>query len=172
MTALKHRTLLSLAVFAAVAASAPALAAPALNSTDRTFLKDVTASNQKEIDISNAAVRQASSPKVKAFAHTMVRDHTNLSEAMSKLNDGSVPAPASPDAPDADLAAMSGADFDKAYRDKMVGDHDATVAKLVATASDSQFSASVRATAKKALPTIRHHDAMAKALDQSLASSH
>jgi putative membrane protein len=164
-------SLLTRAIFTSLlAVGTPAVYAhAALTADDRTFLADATASNQKEIDVSNLAVRQASSAKVKTFARGMVRDHTKMAADLAKLNDGSVSAAPPTDAPDADLAGKSGHDFDKAYMDKMVADHDATVAKFTATAHGKGFSAPVRNAAKKALPTIRHHDAMAKTLASSIS---
>ena len=162
MTHATRWTLIALMLSAAMHASA----AP-LNADDKTFLADASVSNQKEIDVSKYATEHATSAKVKSFAQTMVRDHTKLGAEMAKLNDGSV-SPPPPGSPPSDLTSKSGADFDKAYIDQMVSDHDATVAKFQATASGKQYSAPVRAAANKALPTIRHHDAMAKTLAGSL----
>lgn len=148
--------------------AATSQAAPPLTVDDRVFLTEAGTANQKEIDLSAFAQSHAHSEAVKSFAETMVRDHTRLGADLAKLSDGTVTVPAANSTPDPDLAGKSGDDFDKAYMGMMVSDHDATVVKFQATVNGGRYSAAIRAAAKDALPTVRHHDAMAKSLMASL----
>nr|WP_246229545.1 DUF4142 domain-containing protein [Mucilaginibacter humi] len=56
----------------------------------------------------------------------------------------------------ADLSAKKGADFDKAYVDKMVSDHKSTV-DLFESESKNSKDADLKGFADKTLPTIKAH---------------
>jgi putative membrane protein len=153
----------------AASANAATTAAPAaLTPSDRIFLADAMASSQKEIDASNFIAKQTASPKVRQFAQTMVRDHTQLLAQLQKIAGPTMPPPAPNNDPNPNLAYLKGAEQDKAYMDLMVNDHDVAVGKFLVTSDGPQHGAAVRDLAKKALPTVRKHDEMAKTLDRSL----
>jgi putative membrane protein len=132
------------------------------NALDNSFLTEATTANQKEITLSKQALTQASSADVKNFANKMISDHTKLAQSMKHLDPSITP---SADTDPAGLGNTSGTDFDKTYMDTMVADHDKVVSRFESVASDSQYSADVRSAAKNALPTLKHHAAMAKTLD-------
>lgn len=60
-----------------------------------------------------------------------------------------------------------GADFDKAYAEQMVKDHDKTVA-LFEDAAKNAVDADLKAFANKTLPTLKAHQAHAKAINDKL----
>jgi putative membrane protein len=55
---------------------------------------------------------------------------------------------------------LSGAEFDKAYMQHMVGDHEKAVA-LFQTAANSAQDADIKAYATKTLPTLQEHARLA-----------
>jgi putative membrane protein len=146
--------------------AAPLALGADLTAADRTFLSDAGTANQKEIDVSRMAQQQASSSAVKSFAATMVRDHTKLGASM-KAKFGEAVNPTS-SSPPSELSGKTGKDFDKAYMDLMVADHGAVQDKFQQAATGSDYSAAVHKAAAGALPTIKHHAAMAKTLDAKL----
>jgi len=164
MNTIRFRAMLPLAGLVAAAALH---AAPAdLTAADRSFLADAAKGNQMEIDLGKLAQQQASSRDVKSFAATMVRDHTRLGATMKAKFGDAVDAASSPTPPE--LTGKSGHDFDKAYMDLMVSDHEKDIAKFEQAASGADHGASVHKAAKDALPTLRRHGAMAKTVDGKL----
>jgi len=151
----------------AVSAVPLAWSAPAeLTSSDRSFLSDAATANQKEIDVSKMAEQQAGSSTVKSFATKMVRDHTKLGASMKASFGDAVSAASS--TPPAELSGKTGKDFDKAYMDLMVSDHAAVQEKFEQAANGADYSKAVHKAAARALPTIKHHAAMARSIDAKL----
>lgn len=149
-----------------------ALASP-LSSADKDFLTQAGQSNQTEINLSKEALKDASSPQVKSFARTMIHDHTKLGANMKVIDPAAVEAgvnTANADTSDP-FAGKTGKDFDQAYMDKMVSDHNDVADTFQKVASDASYNARIRSAVRKALPTVKHHDAMAKTLDDKLAKS-
>jgi predicted outer membrane protein len=60
---------------------------------------------------------------------------------------------------------MDGASFDRAYMDEMVAAHEKALATMEIQASSGRETASI---ASEAVPTVRHHLEMARALDARL----
>jgi putative membrane protein len=68
------------------------------------------------------------------------------------------------------LEDKSGADFDKAYMDMMVKDHEKDVKEFEEASKDAEDS-DLKAWAAKTLPTLQHHLEMAKDTKSKLAKS-
>lgn len=62
------------------------------------------------------------------------------------------------------LAGRKGADFDRAFAEQMVTDHQKVIADCTAASKDMTLSAPVRAFASAGLPTLREHLAKAQSL--------
>jgi putative membrane protein len=157
--------LIKASLFVLALATAPLALATTVNLTaaDRSFLSDAATANQKEIDVSKMAQQQASSSAVKSFAGTMVRDHTKLGVSMkATFGDAVTPAPSEPPS---ELSGKTGKDFDKAYMDLMVSDHAAVQDKFEQASKSADYSKAVHKAAAHALPTLKHHAAMAKSID-------
>ena len=95
---------------------------------DKQFLQKASQGDANEIKLSQLAERKASTPDVRAFAKTMVVQHTQLEKSMRPYSDqwGLTPAAGL----DADhqkeydkLSKLSGKAFDKEYIDAMDKDH-------------------------------------------------
>ena len=132
---------------------------------DNSWLIQAAEANLAEIETGRLAESKASNSEVKQFGQHMVDDHSKANTELSDLahkkgltlptRAGEMHTKAA-----ADLADLSGADFDRKYMDMMVTDHEKAVALF-----DSHTDASdgdVKAFAEKMLPTLKHHLQMAK----------
>jgi putative membrane protein len=128
---------------------------------DAKFAVDAANGGMTEIELSKLALDKATNTKVKEFANMMVMDHSKAGDelkAIAATKNITLPATVNEDSKKAltDLAALKGADFDKAYVDKMVADHKATV-DLFESESKNSKDADLKAFADKTLPTIKGH---------------
>ncbi|WP_443478390.1 DUF4142 domain-containing protein [Novosphingobium aerophilum] len=144
-------------------------AAPA-QSPAQAFANLAAASDMFEIETSKLAAENAQSGKVKAFAEQMIKAHTDstrkLTEAAEAATPPITPAPSLTAAQRtqlADLEAMTGAAFDKAYAKAQVSAHQATLDALNGYAAGGD-QASLKTFAKDVVPTVTAHLNMAKGL--------
>jgi len=106
------------------------------SSADRDFISHQLADGQAEIELGKMAQQKAASPDVKRFGAMMVADHTKAGAQLKKIAaDYNVqPDPSSNDDKHKDLmdklSKLSGRDFDRAYMDAMVDDHQDAVGDL------------------------------------------
>lgn len=148
-------------------AQSNAAAAPA-SGGDAQFVTSASAANATEIIASRLAQTQAKSPKIKAFASTMIQDHTAANDKLRTLAQkngfalaGTAMVEQQPDL--AKLQSLNGNDFDKAYAAMMNKDHQDAVA-LFTSESSTGANADLKSFAAQMLPALQHHLAMAKAL--------
>ena len=128
---------------------------------DAKFAVDAANGGMTEIQLSQLATIKTVNDKVKAFATMMVMDHSKAGgelKAIAMTKNITLPDSVNADSKKAigDLSKKSGADFDKAYVDKMVADHKATV-DMFESASKSLKDADLKAFVDKTLPTIKGH---------------
>ena len=128
---------------------------------DAKFAVDAANGGMTEIQLSQLAATKAVNSKIKEFADMMVMDHTKAGgelKAVAMTKNITLPDSVNADSKKAiaDLSAKSGADFDKAYVDKMVADHKATV-DMFESASKSLKDPDLKAFVDKTLPTIKGH---------------
>jgi putative membrane protein len=168
----------------------------AVAAADEAFIKRAAEGGMKEVQVGQLAQARASDSNVKAFAERMVKDHGASNEELMSLAktkgvtlpppvkmttdatrnpDPSVPGAAEPGARGTSgasnpLAALTGAEFDRAYMNQMVGDHEKTV-QLFEQESTSGQDAEVKAWAAKKLPTVREHLTQARSIRDRLAAS-
>ena len=137
--------------------------------TDAGFYKNATGANVSEIELSQLALKQASSAKVKQFAQHMVDDHTKANEKLEGLRNGdkgysTTTDPAPDDQKDLNaLKMLNGKDFDREYAKVMVAGHEKAVA-IYEVEAEKGSNPDMKAFAKQTLPTIKQHLKMAKAL--------
>lgn len=144
----------------------------AVTADDAKFATDAANAGLAEVAIGQLASEKATNAKVKDFAKMMVTDHTKANDelaAIAKTKNITLPS-----APDEDhqkkkteLAAKSGAEFDKAYVDAMVSGHK-KVESLFEDASKNCKDADLKAFAVKTLPVIQHHLAEIEAIQKGL----
>jgi putative membrane protein len=132
--------------------------------TEEDFWNKAAEGGMAEVELSKAAQTKAQSADVKKFAQTMITDHTKANNELKALaTKMNITLPAELNSTHKStmdkLNSLSGADFDKAYVDAMVKDHNDAV-NLFQAESDGGTTADVKAFAAKTLPTLKSHQAM------------
>lgn len=133
-----------------------------LSPVDRTFVTKASGAGLYEVEISKIAVERAQDPALKSFAQQMVKDHTAANEELKKFAASKgVPVateiPAEKQAVVKKLSGLSGADFDKAYREQVgLRDHKEDIA-LFERQTKNGHSPDLKAWAAKTLPTLKSH---------------
>jgi putative membrane protein len=147
----------------------------AVNEDDSKFLVFAADAGMTEIQAAELAKNQKLSDKTNAFADDMIKDHTaaaNDVKALASTKNVTLPAAISDDHQKAikDLTEKKGTDFEKAYVNMMVDDHQKVVDKFK-DASDKCKDPDVKALAAKLLPTLEGHLDHAKALKEGMKKS-
>ncbi|MDP9646955.1 DUF4142 domain-containing protein [Paraburkholderia caledonica] len=156
----------------ATAASAQTAPAPAaadagrLHAADQTFIADGTKAVATQRDAARIATSRSTDRDVKAFAERVSTDNAKISDALRAASPRGVDVPKN-DPDTAVLASINnlrGAEFDKAYIEQvaLAGEQKALSAfqAEIASGRDPQL----KDAAKKALPTVQEHYAMAQEL--------
>jgi putative membrane protein len=119
-----------------------------------------------EVEAADLALSKTTNADVKALAEMMKKDHSTANtelKALAATKKITLPDSLSEDKMDKieKLREKSGADFDKAYVDMMVDDHDKDI-QLFNKESMDGTEQDIRNWAAQKLPTLRHHYDMAK----------
>jgi putative membrane protein len=137
-----------------------------MTNEDKEFVTKAGMGGLAEVQMGNLALQKASNADVKAFAQRMVTDHSKANAELAEFATAKGLALATE--LDADhkaaadhLSSLSGADFDKAYMQHMVEDHEKDVAEFD-KASTSAADTDLKAWAGKTLPTLKEHLEQAK----------
>jgi putative membrane protein len=128
---------------------------------DVDFLAAASTAGLNEIGLSKLAQTKATSPEVRKFAAMMVSDHTKAGEELNTVGKKKDVKPATEmDSAHKSimqkLQGLSGADFDKAYVDAMIDDHEDAV-DLFRSQANSGKDPEIKALAAKTLPTLEGH---------------
>lgn len=135
---------------------------------DTDFYAQALDSGRKEVAAATLATTTASDAGVKSFADMLVKDHTAMNQKVAAAAGQSDAAAPAPDASaTADLQGKSGADFDRAFVDRMVADHQAAVA-LFENASRNASTDQAKSLAQDGLPKLRAHLQTAQDLQAKL----
>jgi putative membrane protein len=139
--------------------------------TDTEFYQQAMDGNRKEIAAATMGQAQAQDASVKDYAQMLVTDHTAMGQKLAEAAGMAVAATPAPDATaTADLQGQSGADFDRAFIDKMVMDHQKTIA-MFENASQNASTDAAKSLAQDALPKLREHLQRAQELQQQLGGA-
>jgi len=147
--------------------AAPAPSAKS-NAPDAFFVQEASASGLAEVNLGKLGANQGQSSAVKTFGQQMVDDHTKANEELKTIASGksievsAMPPPDSAKAAVA-MAKLSGNEFDSAFKQRMVKDHEKAV-KLFSKESSSGKDPELKAFATKTLPTLQHHLELARQL--------
>lgn len=157
-------------------ASTGAAATGGAVTTPASILSQLYLANTMEIQLSKLATKKAVSPKVKQVAAKLVSDHTGnreQAEALAqKLNISLTPPATATDsaALPPDLQDKSGAEFDKAFVQHEIHEHQTNIDKiqnqLLPAAQDDQ----IKAYLQKTLPEMQRHLASLQAVQKQLGS--
>jgi putative membrane protein len=125
------------------------------------FYSHVAIGGMAEVELGRMASTKAANADVKKFAEMMVTDHSKANEELKALaTKKNITLPTSLDsmhqATMQKLQGMSGADFDRAYVDEMVKDHEEDV-QMFEKKSGDDSDPDAKAFAAKTLPTLRKH---------------
>lgn len=139
---------------------------------DTEFMMEAAAGGMAEVELGRLAVTKAQSPEVKNFAQKMVDDHSKANEELKALAARkNLSLPTRLDEKHQDLMeklnGLSGAEFDRAYVEAMVDDHQKTV-ELFKNETEDGEDADVKAWASKTLPTLQAHLEMIKGIEAKM----
>lgn len=142
----------------------------ATTSPAQDFANAAAASDAFEIETSKLAASKAQSAKVKSFAQSMTKAHTDSTAKLKAAAAAAAPAitpnPALSASQQQALSALnskSGAEFDAAYAKAQADAHQVTLDTLKAYAAAGEV-ASLKAFATELVPVVTAHLNMAKAL--------
>jgi putative membrane protein len=166
---------------AARASTDSAAAAPGAEAvTPTVILSQLYAANTTEIQVSKLAARKAASPAVKRLAAKLAADHAKNREEeqalAQKLNISLTPAtgggasPADSTALPSDLQGKTGRDFDKAFVDHEIKDHEDNIQKIQTQLLPAASNPEVKAYLQKTLTAMQGHLASLKQVQQQLGS--
>jgi len=144
-------------------------------SGDQQFITEAAQDNQVEIQVGKLAAQKASDPAVKRFAQKLADDHTKANQQLQSLPGAdqvlqSVSLPEDKRQAIDQLSGLSGKEFDRAFIDQMVQDHEKAVSRFQEVAS-SATDPQVKQFASQLLPTLQRHLEQAKALQSRLSGS-
>lgn len=133
---------------------------------DQQFMIKADQGGHNEIGLSQLALEKGVTGDTKTFADKMIADHTKAGNELKAIaQQKGVTLTGEMDAEHKSLrdamSKMSGKQFEQAYMDQMVKDHEQTVA-LLENEIDGGKDADVKAWAQKTLPVVQQHDVMAK----------
>jgi putative membrane protein len=142
---------------------------------DRDFATKAAQGGLIEVRLGELAQQQAKSTEVKDFGQRMVEDHGQANDKLKQIAEPKgieLPQDLSEDAQatQKELQGKSGAEFDEAYMDEMVRDHEDDVAAFedyVENAKDPEL----RSFAEEILPTLKEHLDQAKQTQEHVAAT-
>jgi putative membrane protein len=137
---------------------------------DATFVQKAGEGGMAEVELSKLAEKSASSPAVRRFAAKMVQDHgANNKELLTIAAHENIAPPKDLDDEHAALrdrlAAMKGADFDRAYLDAMRDDHQ-KMDELLKSSQATVSTEELRTFIKRTTPVVEAHLRMAQSLKE------
>ena len=140
---------------------------------DRNWVQQQLADGDAEVKLGRLAQERGASADVRAFGAMMVEKHTVAGTELKRIATRHNVAP-KPDARgDLDdafdrLSKLSGADFDRAYLEVMIDEHEDAVDALEKKAGRNDEHADIKDWALKSLPEVKQHLTRAKDLRERL----
>ncbi|GAB3933507.1 DUF4142 domain-containing protein [Mucilaginibacter myungsuensis] len=140
--------------------------------SDAKFAVDAANGGMAEVALAKLALQKSANAQVKEFANMMIADHGKANEelmALAKAKNITLPATVSEDKQKEadDMAKKMGNDFDKAYADAMVKDHEKTV-KMFEHQATVAKDPDLKAFVDKTLPTLKMHTEHIAGINQYL----
>lgn len=139
-----------------------------LNATDVKFVKHEAAAGMAVVKLAELGVKKAARADVKAFAETLVTDHTKANEELTKLAAAKgveLSAVIDPDQAEAfqKLEQATGPEFDKEFLAQINSGHKKCVGNFE-TASKEAKDSDLKTWVDKMLPALKAHHEKATAL--------
>ncbi|MCI0351411.1 MAG: DUF4142 domain-containing protein [Acidobacteriales bacterium] len=137
-------------------------------SGDQRFLVEAVQDGRTEVELGQLAASKASSPAVKRLAQKIVADHTKLNQQLESLPQASqvsqsASVPEEKGSAVERLSQLSGKEFDQAFLEQVVQEHESAVSRFKEAAATAQ-DPDVKQLASRALPILEQHLQMAKSL--------
>lgn len=161
---------------AALAFPSEAVLAQALD--DPAIAHIAVTANQLDITGAEQALERSSNDAVRAFAQTMIRDHTGVIEQAAALaqrlgvtpKDNATSQALSAQAAEVrrELATLRGAAFDRAYMENEVAYHEAVIAAVEETLLPNTSNGELRQLLQSVVPALRAHLEHARRLSNDL----
>ncbi|HET8995042.1 MAG TPA: DUF4142 domain-containing protein [Acetobacteraceae bacterium] len=150
-------------------AATPGLAAP--SSQSKAFASNAAQSGLAEVQEGQLAQQKASSPQVRRFGQTLEQDHSAANQRLQEIaQQEKITLPAQPSHKQRSelkkLRRLSGQQFDRAFAQEEVKDHQKAIAQFEREARSGK-DATMKTFARDTLPVLRKHLQIA----QSLASN-
>jgi putative membrane protein len=130
-------------------------------SKDNQFVATAAAGSLAEVKFGKLALEKASDPTVKAFARRMADDHAKTGEQLKEVARSlNITLPSELNSADRaqydQLSKLSGPEFDYAYMQMMLEDHEKDVAEFKQEAASGKNPA-IKNFAAQTLPTLEDH---------------
>ena len=143
-----------------------------LTRKDYKFAREAAQGGLLEVKLGELAKQKASNPSVQQFAQKMISDHQKANEQLQKIatqKGATIPTELTrrEEAQLEHLQKLTGADFDKAYADRMVKDHKKDVKEFQEAAKNAE-DADLKNFAATTLPTLQEHEKMAEQMESSV----
>lgn len=137
------------------------------------FASEAASGGMLEVRLADLALQKSNDSDVKAFANRMKKDHAAANDKLKSIVGSSEQLPMNLSAEQqqqvSSLESKSGDDFDKAYADTMVQDHQKDVSEFE-NASNNAPTQELRQFASQTLPTLKEHLKLAQQLQSKLGS--
>jgi putative membrane protein len=142
---------------------------------DLQFAQEAAIGGLKEVTLGELALQQAKNEQVMEFGQRMVQDHGQANAKLITIAEQKgiqLPQELPEDAQQKyeELQQLSDAEFDQAYMDEMVKDHEEDVQAFEQQAESGQ-DPDLRAFAEETLPTLREHLELAKEVQSQVTAA-
>jgi putative membrane protein len=142
---------------------------------DAHFAKAVAQGGMAEIQLGKLAADRGSNAMVKAFGERMVTQHGAAADQLkAAAEQASIVLPTTVSSKDQQtydrLARLTGSDFDRAYADDMVQDHEKDVHEFQNEANNGKNSG-IRAFAAQTTPMIQQHLNQAREMQKAVSQT-
>jgi putative membrane protein len=146
-----------------------------LTASDQKFVREAAQGGLAEVELGKLAAEKASSDDVKKFGQRMADEHGKANDELKQVaSKNGIQLPTDLDSKDkalkARLSKLSGTEFDKAYMQNMVKDHEKDVADF-RKESTSGSNSDVKQFATETLPTLEDHLTKAHSVSASAGSA-
>ena len=143
-----------------------------LSETDMQFVQKAAADGMAEVELGEMAADRAASEDVQAFGDQMVEDHSKANDQLEQIAEAKgidLPDEMSVEAKEMQesLDALSEGEFDRAYMQHMVEDHEKAV-ELFQTQAESGQDPELKQFAEQTLPVLQQHLERAQQINTSL----
>jgi putative membrane protein len=139
---------------------------------DMDFMEEAALGGLMEVELGKYAQQNAVNPRVRNFGAMMVKDHSKANDELKALAaKKNILFPTALDEAHLrklnNLKEKKGADFDKAYMDEMLDDHQKDTDKFKRHAEDG-MDPDIRTFASKTLPVLLMHQDSARTINDAL----